>query len=62
MKIRPVLKINYEYADPDDKDDSLEEVYDFLFEKALAMAKTKGLAKESKLRYLNNNPQKEAIL
>ena len=60
--IRLDLTINYEYVDPDSKDDSLEEVFDLIFEKALVMAKNKGLANEAKLSYLNNNPQKEAIL
>ena len=61
-RMRAVVNVAYIPDTDNGNEKVLGEVYDLIFEKALVMAKTKGLANKPRVSYLNNNPQKEAIL
>ena len=61
-RIKPIVQVAY-IADPENgSGKNLEQAFAFIFEKALVMAKAKRLANQVKVSYINNNPQKEAIL
>lgn len=53
-RIKPLIKIRYEFDPTGPGNNPIDEVFNFIFEKAQALANAERLAKEQKVSYTNS--------